>query len=124
MAITAAKVRGLALKAIQSMGGILEPIVYSKLTVGPYDTATGVQSNTTVDLPMTVPVLTLDEDERKDFPAPDKVRRVIIPYAYLQAKGYEPAPGDYMTLGGLQYELKRFKVVPTQAITKFWIESP
>lgn len=120
----AGKVRTLAARAIKTLGDINTAIVYVKITPGVYNTTTGVQANTPVSLPMTVPVLTLDENERKEFPAPDQTRRVIIPWTELQAKGVEPDPTDYILIGGQQWEIKRFKVVPTAAITKLYIESP
>lgn len=100
-------------------------VTYSHVVPGNYDPDTGNTADvvTTSD-PFLTPVLRADDKEQASFPGAKNVQVVIVPYAQLQAKGISPSMSDYFTVAGVRWEVLRIRAVPTQAITKFYVETP
>lgn len=110
-------------RAILMLGTINSDIVFTRVTPGNYNPATGTTVDTTATVgPFKAPVVRLDRDDVADFPGKKNVKVALIPFTALA--GYEPKMTDYMSIDGVTVEIARIRDVPTRAIYKVYVELP
>ena len=110
-----------AMQAVRALGDIPKLVTYVKVMPGVYDPETGLTADTETSYPITVPLFRLLETEVSWFPAPDKTRRVIVPYPILPiALGRN----DYFLIDGVRWETKKIRAPTGDAVTIFYLQSP
>lgn len=113
--------RNAAATAVKALGDVPEAIVYVQVVPGTYNPNTGLTPTTETSHSLSVPLVRLRDNEVEYFPAADKTRRALIPYLSLPI---EPSRNDYITVGGVRWEIKKIRRVPTDALFVFYCESP
>lgn len=110
-----------ALRAIQATGNLAVDLTYVHVAPGNYNPATGLTADVTTSYPLKLPLLRLLENELGWFPVPDKTRRVIVPWLMLPI---EVGNNDYVLIDGGQWEVKKIRGVPGDAIRILYLQSP
>lgn len=110
-------------KAIGMLGTINSSIVFSRITPGVYDPATGTTADITTTIgPFLAPIVRIDRNDVDQFPGKKDVKVALIPFTALG--GYEPEMTDNMVADGRTLEIVRIRDVPTRALYKVYVSTP
>lgn len=115
-------IRDLVQSGINELGDLNKTITYTQVTPGVYNPTTGKTADVLNTFSFVAPVVRPDEDERNEFPAVKKLEVILAPYNSLQ--GITPKHLDYLTIAGQRCEIIRIKSVPSEAISKIFVDTP
>lgn len=107
---------------ISQMGDLLKTVTFTQVTPGVYNPTTGQTADVLSSFDFSAPVVRPDEDERNEFPAVKRLQVILAPYNSL--KGITPGHLDYFTVAGQRWEILRLRGVPSEAITKIYVDTP
>lgn len=107
---------------ISELGDLNKTITFTKVTPGVYNPATGKTADVTASFDFVAPVVRPDEDERNQFPGVKRLQVILAPYNSLQ--GVVPGHLDYLTVAGVRWEILRIRGVPSDAVSKIYVDTP
>jgi hypothetical protein len=111
MAVTAAKIRQLVQKAINTdIGDLKSSVTYVQVTPGNYNPTTDTVSTTeTTHSAVQCALVKLSEQDLDWFPANARGQKCLIPYLNLTIT---PKEDDYLTIDGERWDVYKIKPLP------------
>lgn len=106
--------------AFTAIDDLKETVTFVSLTEGAYNSATDSYADTETEYSVQAPVLAPTERELSWFPATDAITRKII----FKASDIVVVPKlkDQIEIGGVRFEIMRFKSVPGSSIYIVWAQ--
>lgn len=115
----AATVAGAVATAFETIDDLKETVTFVSLTAGAYDSATDSYADTETLYSVLAPVISPTERELSWFPATDAITRKII---FQASDIVMPKLKDQVEIGGVRFEVMRFKSVPGSSIYIVWCQ--
>jgi hypothetical protein len=111
MAVSAAKIRTLVQKAVNTdIGDLKSSVTYTQVTVGAYDPTTDTNTlTTTVHSNVACALVKVSEQDLDWYPANSRAQKALIPYLNLPIT---PKEDDYLTIDGERWDIVKIKPLP------------
>lgn len=120
MAISASKIATLVQKALVTTGGLRITCDYVSVVPGIYDPATNTIASTTTTVSNLQCVASKPNENEVDWSPADIVTQKLV-IAALDLP-FDPKGSDYVTIGGVDWEVKRVVGVPGKSLWLVYIQ--
>jgi len=120
MGLSATLLSGVS-KAFEAVGDVKKEITFHKVTLGSYDPATDVRSDTVVDHTINVVESTIKTTEQDWTEVLRDSKKLLFAAADVT---FTPEPNDYVTMDGATWEIIKINAVPGDSEHIIFVRQP